>query len=360
LSPNLNHYKARFLNHLAQDSDIDLTILSGSGRQGMGDSEIEDEWAFNHIKKSVSKKEFGSSKLIRQFLKQNFKSYDWVLIPAEKKNIVLFIYALKLRLLNKKAKLISYNHPILKSGNGTVSILDRIMTKFYYLFFDRIIFYTEASYKLALSQNLITKEKAYWANNTIDTDEVKKYYQFKSPDFSYKSIVFIGRMIPSKRIDLLITYFETLQAKLPNENLKLEVIGDGPEMSLLNEAMKLNQAIISHGILVDEAKIAPIMERAIFVFIPGHSGLSVNHAFSYGRPYITLEGSSHAPEIDYIKHGINGYIFKESFKKHIDIITELITDQNKVNAFCESAHETGEYLSVQKWVQQIKSSLLHE
>lgn len=41
LSPNLNHYKARFLNHLTKTDDLDLTILSGTGRTGMGDEEIK-------------------------------------------------------------------------------------------------------------------------------------------------------------------------------------------------------------------------------------------------------------------------------------------------------------------------------
>jgi len=39
LSPNLNHYKAKFLNHLTLDTDIDLTVLAGTGRKNMGDKE---------------------------------------------------------------------------------------------------------------------------------------------------------------------------------------------------------------------------------------------------------------------------------------------------------------------------------
>ena len=46
LSPNFNHYKARFLNHLAQRKGIQLTVLAGSGRKGMGDQEIKGDWGF--------------------------------------------------------------------------------------------------------------------------------------------------------------------------------------------------------------------------------------------------------------------------------------------------------------------------
>ena len=33
LSPNFNHYKARFLNHLANADGIELTLLTESGRE---------------------------------------------------------------------------------------------------------------------------------------------------------------------------------------------------------------------------------------------------------------------------------------------------------------------------------------
>ncbi len=55
LSPNFNHYKACFLNHLANAKEIELTVLSGTGREGMGDQEIDDPCDFNHIRLDVSK-----------------------------------------------------------------------------------------------------------------------------------------------------------------------------------------------------------------------------------------------------------------------------------------------------------------
>jgi hypothetical protein len=50
LAPNFNHYKARFLNHLATENDVSLTILSGTGRDQMGDHELEEDWNFKQIK----------------------------------------------------------------------------------------------------------------------------------------------------------------------------------------------------------------------------------------------------------------------------------------------------------------------
>lgn len=358
LAPNFNHYKARFLNHLATDTNLRLTILSGTGRENVGDQELEDNWNFEHKKVNVSKKDFGRSKVVKAELKKRFSDFDWILIPAEKKNLPLFLYAMKLRKANKSVRLFSYNHPILKSKNGKITFLDKLITKFFYKKLDRVIFYTEHSHDWAISNKLINSKKAFWANNTIDNTEVEKYYSFHLPPLNEQRILFIGRLIPSKRIPDVITYYSKLKEDIPN--LTLEIIGDGPEKTIVEHALKENEDIHWHGTLVDESKIAPIMERASVVFIPGHSGLSINHAFAYGRPYITLQGPSHAPELDYIEEGSNGYVLKGDIDSNIKTIENLLINRSVLEQFCKNAKQKGNELSVQNWVQQVKTSLLDE
>ena len=142
----------------------------------MGDEELEGDWSFKQISVDVPKKNFGKSNLVKNKLKAIFNDFDWVMIPVEKKNIVLFLYAIKLRGENRNVRLFSYNHPVLKSGNGKITLIDKWMTKWYYKKLDRVIFYTEDSCKWALDEGLIVPQKAYWANNTVDNIEIKKQY----------------------------------------------------------------------------------------------------------------------------------------------------------------------------------------
>lgn len=356
LAPNFNHYKARFLNHLAKDKEVQLTVLSGSGRQKMGDKKLNGDWSFEQVQLQVAKKDFGNSKLVKQHLKSMFADFDWVLIPAEKKNLPLFLFALRLRKTYPSSRLFSYNHPILKSKHGKITFLDKILTKFYYRKLDRVVFYTENSREWALQEKLISSEKSYWANNTIDTIEIGKHYTFELPPREQSTVVFIGRLIKSKRLEDLILYYKRLKDDLPD--LKLEIIGDGPEKSVIESAVAKDNGIIWHGTLIDEAKIAPIMKRASFVFIPGHSGLSVNHAFAYGRPYITIDGQSHAPEITYIENGKNGFVLKGDFNFNVLTIKSLLTNRQELEDFCVNANSKGKDLSVLNWVEKMKSSLL--
>ena len=357
LSPNLNHYKAKFLNHLAKDNSIDITVLAGTGRANMGHQDLNKNWNFKKICVNVSKKDFGHSLLVKNNLKIIFNEFCWVMIPVEKKNLNLFLFALKLKKQNKSVKLFSYNHPILKSSKGQSTIIDQWLTKWFYKKLDRVIFYTEKSCEWALAKKIIIPTKAFWANNTVDNTEVNKYYNYQLPPENIISILFIGRLIPSKRIPDLMKYYSVLKQIIPD--LKLDIIGDGPERPLVESYLNLDKDISWHGSLINEVDIEPIMKRASIVFIPGHSGLSINHSFTYGRPYVTLQGPSHAPELDYIDHGKNGYILNGSFETNTDTILNLLCNRNKLELFCNNAKEKGNYLSIQNWVKQMKQNLLN-
>lgn len=360
LSPNFNHYKARFLNHLASEKEIDLTVICGVASKDLGHEEIESEWKFNLQKIDVKKANFGMSATVRKELKTQFKDYDWILIPAEKKNIFLFLYALYLRNLKKNVntRLFSYNHPILKSKNGVSRFSDKLITKFFNRRLNRVIYYTKESHEWAINNKLIDNKKAFWANNTIDNTEINKNYTFKLPPEDEFRMLFIGRLIASKRLDCLFRYFMALEKDIPN--LKLDIIGDGPERSMVDSNVKKSKNIKWYGTLINEAEIAPIMTKVSFVFVPGHSGLSINHAFAYGRPYLTTKVAKHAPELDYLSPGENGYILEGDLDKDIQIIKELIFDRVKLEQFCINAKQKGEELSVENWVKQVKNSLLHE
>lgn len=350
LSPNLNHYKLGLLNRLAADSLVELCVFVGSGQ-----SQSDQNMNFKQIHVDVPKKDFGKSKLVKTKLKSVFSEFDWVMIPTEKKNIMLFLYAMTLRKRHKKVRLFSYNHPVLKSGNGRITLLDKWLTKFYYKQLDRIVFYTEQSCQWAIQHGYVKQDKAYWANNTIDTSEIEKHYSFQLPPESEIIIVYIGRLSPRKRIPELLTYYSELKTVIPN--LKLEIIGTGSESHHITSALQVDKSIVWHGEITIEADIATIMKRASLVFVPGHSGLAVNHAFSYGRPYVTLQGLSHAPEVEYIDEGDNGLILESDFETNINAIKELLSNKEELNRFCNNARHKGDHLRVENWVEQMKQNL---
>ncbi|WP_298900409.1 glycosyltransferase family 4 protein [uncultured Psychroserpens sp.] len=358
LAPSFNHYKARFLNRLAEEKDVELTILAGTGRQGQGDLDLDENWNFNYQKLMVSKAKFGGSKEVRAYIRKHLSAFDWILIPAEKKNLLLFMFSMRLRKRRKSnVKLFSYNHPLLKSKRGRFKAIDRELSKFFYKHLDAVVFYTEASYHLAIEENLVDPKKAYWANNTIDTKEIDTFYSFVLPPKDKLILLFIGRLIPSKRVDYFLEYTAQLETKLKQE-IFIEIIGDGPERHHVETALKQRKNVTWHGAVVDEQIISPIMSRSSLIFMPGLSGLSINHALAYGRPYATLEAERHGPEISYLKHNHNGFILPENVDQANAILVPFLSSQEQIKKFCEQAKKDNETVSIDLWIKKMKSNLL--
>ena len=79
---------------------IDITSISGIGRLGNGDHKLDIDFPFKDIKLHVTKKEFGFSSKVRKSVKNNIFDFNWILVPAEKKNflLILYVYFLKVKI----------------------------------------------------------------------------------------------------------------------------------------------------------------------------------------------------------------------------------------------------------------------
>ena len=363
LSPNFNHYKARFLNRLAMDESINLSVLSGAGRLGFGDKELNAEWEFNYHRIDISKKNFGFSLKVLKVIRELFVDFDWVLLPVEKKNILVFIYCLFLRfrfkLKGKNVKLISYNHPTLKSGNGRITLLDRWLTRFHFNRLDRIIFYTKDSCLWAINNKLLKSEKAFWANNTIDDDEVNKFAKKRNSTLRPPSLLLIGRLLEYRWIDRLIRYYEKLLLEF--SALELHIIGDGPESFKIERLKSSHNNVFYYGSLIREEEISLVMAKVDYVFVPGHSGLSINHAFAYEKPYITSKDyNNHPPEYSYLKHRINCILLTGKEDEDLPLLIDYLSNKENYRRLIEGVVDSKSSISIKNWIVKIKEALLDD
>jgi len=356
LAPHLNHYKARFLNRWAATNEVKLTVLCGHSERDLGHVELKHRWIFNIIRVKVRKARFAFSIEIFQKLWVNVGFSDWVMLPAEKKNIPLLLYLVVLRSVRRDFRIFSYNHSLTTSNKRGLALFDVIVTKIFYILLDRVIFYTEESFHYAVDNGLIRPGKAFWANNTLDSIEISKYSSVQPPNADRPTILFIGRLIRTKKIDVLFDAFEKIKERLPSAIL--EVVGDGPSRKIIETRAEMIGEVVWHGSIVDEQTLMPIMERAWMVFVPGHSGLSVNHALFYGRPYVTLKGIKHAPEISYIKNGVNGFLLEPDLEIVIECLYKILTDYNRVLSLCAAAKESSKNITVEHWIDQVNTALL--
>ncbi len=348
-APNLNHYRIKLFNKLTERK-VSLIILSGRTDAKQGHIVDSQEKEFLNIEVDVSKENFNCDVKSYRALFKLIRKYQprWVHLPIELKFLPIIVFALILRSIYK-FELLSYNHPIREDDSRISIVVRKICFKFY----DKIIFYTQKARERSVSRGDLEGKKAYFANNTLEisVDNDAKIKKSRNQ----KNILFIGRLLEVKRIDLLLQYFEELQHKLPT--LKLHIIGDGPLSTLVDEAREKNNGVIWHGALVKESKIAPIFKAADIVFVPGHSGLSINHALIYGKPYITLKNIHQPPEIDFLEDNINGLLLEDDFDSNVSRIYELLTDSQQYEKFSTAAFTASEGISSSAWCDSIESTL---
>ncbi len=357
IAPNLNHYKARFLNRLADRDTLRLTVLAGRGQTSLGHRNLQEKYRFRCIEVPVQKGSFAFSWIVYTAIVKAVRQVrpSIVLMPAERRFIPLIV---TLSLLRRAYgyRLVSYNHPILRSDHVKIRRRDLLVTRIVYGLYDRIIFYTEQSRDLALARNLLPEEKADYANNTLDTGSIWQEF-VPEPEFHPRPhILFLGRLVKSKRLDDLFRYYGTIKHRIPE--LKLTIIGDGPEADVVQKAAERDQDIQWTGAITSEPVIASIMKQVSVVFVPGLSGLSIVHAFAYGKPYVTLASPGHGPEIDYVVSGHNGLLLSGNLEADCVQVVSLLQDEQRYLAMSRAARETAQRLSVDHWLTQMESALL--
>ena len=95
LCPTLNHYKIKNLDYFNENYDVNVTVIAGSGRKGMGDATFRISSNMRIINLDVLKSNFGFSlKVFREILKE-YKNFNWIHISRERKfflQIILFFF----------------------------------------------------------------------------------------------------------------------------------------------------------------------------------------------------------------------------------------------------------------------------
>ena len=131
-------------------------------------------------------------------------------------------------------------------------------------------------------------------------DLVRRYRQ--DLGLSGKPVVlFVGRLMPQKRVDDLLRACSTL-----SDMCELLIVGDGPERAALeNLAATLLPQTRFLGHLQGQDLALAYAAADLFV-LPGTGGLAVHEAMLYGKPVVV--GASDGTQADLVREGSNGFI----------------------------------------------------
>ncbi len=150
--------------------------------------------------------------------------------------------------------------------------------------------------------------KLFVAENTV---HVPNHQDFSGA--AKGSLLFVGRLLPAKKVDVLIDAFRRVLPRIPAD-VRLHIVGDGEAKATLvaqAQAAGLADRINFHGTIHNDDELAGLFQSAYAYVSTGYLGLSVLHSFAYGVPVITGSEESHPPEVHNVKDGHNALVYAD-------------------------------------------------
>jgi glycosyltransferase involved in cell wall biosynthesis len=324
----LPHYRVRFYELLAERGGFEYVVFHGAPPSWVGTAELTGPFAFPQ--RRVENREFRVGPLtlvyqpvVREIL---FGGYDAIVITSESK----FISNLILALLGKLFGIavlhwgFGYHPPRGSRESDTPNPLMHTITTAIKKGFTRIadgfIAYTKSGAEQLVASGY-PRERTFFVQNTIDVSEQLALWEAER-DTDEQAIrrefglqldsavyVFIGRLTPIKRVDLLIEAVRKINRDgLSKRFVEALVIGGGPREAHLKELAADVPEVHFLGALPPNDQVARCLKVGIACAVAGMVGLVANHALAHGRPVITRALDSHSPELEYIEHDRNGLI----------------------------------------------------
>jgi glycosyltransferase involved in cell wall biosynthesis len=159
-------------------------------------------------------------------------------------------------------------------------------------------------------------------------------------------IIFVGRLAPVKRVDLLLEAIARVRRTLPT--VRAQIVGGGPLRQALEEQtsrMHLSSNVEFAG---TQCRVQDWLTQArVFVLTSDSEGLalSVVEAMLCGLPIVC----SHVGDLpDIVEDGINGYLVTPRTGAAFgDRILDLLTDPARARAFGQAGRHAAERLAIQ-------------
>ena len=211
---------------------------------------------------------------------------------------------------------------------GKESLLQKIIKKLFFRKVDGFLLYGDYA-RNKMIQEGFDEKKLYVIKNSLDYDkQILLRKKMMASDLYHRhfnndrpTIVFIGRLTPVKKLDVLIKAVNLL--KHQGEQYNLVFIGDGEMRNTLElevEKYELKDHVWFYGSCYDEKVNAELIYNADLCVAPGNIGLTAIHSLMFGCPAVSHNDYKwQMPEFESIIEGKTGTFFKRDDESHLAI-----------------------------------------
>ncbi|MAG65055.1 MAG: hypothetical protein CMK74_04170 [Pseudomonadales bacterium] len=197
--------------------------------------------------------------------------------------------------------------------------------------------------------------KLWVINNSLDYDEQIRIYSSSSTikrsgrffDAQCKTLIFVGRLEPSKSLDMLIVALSALLKS--NYNVGLVLVGDGScrrELEELAIRLGVMSRVVFYGACYNQVEIASLIINCDVCVSPGNVGLTAMQSLVYGVPVVTHSNfAMQMPEFEAVVEGQSGALYEYGSQQSLnEAIVRCIgyLDSGSISArSCQAVIESG-------------------
>lgn len=157
--------------------------------------------------------------------------------------------------------------------------------------------------------------------------------------------VYCGRFYGLKDIDFTLEAARLLRAG--NDRFHLILIGDGVERDKV-AAFCRDHASWAHYVGPHYgADKAGYFRLAQCQLMPGAVGLSVVDSFATLTPLITRTIDRHGPEIDYLKHGVNGLLAPADLSGYVAAVADYLSDRDVQRRLADGCRDARDIYTIE-------------
>jgi glycosyltransferase involved in cell wall biosynthesis len=247
------------------------------------------------------------------------------------------LFACKIISLSKGKKLYSTWHEVWgknywKEYLGKLSIFGIMIEKLSILMPDTLIAVSDATTRRII-KDLRYGKPVFTIPNGIDYAEIKSI----APGSTESDIIYAGRLLDFKHVDVLIRAISLLKAKSPS--IKCTIIGDGPQRTALeelSEQLHVQENVTFLGFLENyQDVLAHLKASKVFVLPSTREGFGIVllEANASGLPVITIKDENNAAG-DLIEKGRNGIVCVLDEKDIAEKVHEVLTVKKIASKDC--------------------------
>jgi glycosyltransferase involved in cell wall biosynthesis len=194
------------------------------------------------------------------------------------------------------------------------------------------------------------KEKIFVAHNSVSAPPSSPLPARPSTFNLQPVILFVGRLQARKRLDSLF------RACAKIKNVRLVIIGDGPERAALESLAKEIYPSAEFIGAKHGAELKPYFAEADLFVLPGTGGLAVQEAMSYGLPVIVAQGDG--TQDDLVRKENGWQIPPDDFDALVATMQDALSDVARLRRMgAESYRIVKEEINIEKMVETFVTAL---